>query len=516
MPLVLDPLAEGPLPHALQAYDFGMMLADDGGASPVVYPMAVRGEITFPTQGDGPFPVVLLMHGRHGTCKVLGFELLGAYACPNAVVMTPVDSFTGYRYLAGNLASHGYVVASIDANHVNERDQALLLGAGDYGATARAQLVLRTLDMLARINATGTAGDAALGPQELPLKGKLDLSRVGLMGHSRGGEGVARGVTLHAEAGAPHGIKAVFALAPTDFARWPIPGVAFATILPYCDGDVYNLQGAWLYDDARAAGNEHPLYQVVARGANHNWYNTVWTGDDWGFRQDPWCNVGVGESGRDSTQSQQAHGLAVMASFLRMHVGDEDGFAPFWTGEVPFPPAVCPDHGSCVGRLLVSRHAAAGHRLDLAGDGFAATRSDSVAASGCSGRDCSLSPTYSLTPQTHYEWDEDATIAFSLDSLRRNGLEVVPDVLTFRVATRAPVEVAVALVSGGELTPIPMQAWQAAALDEAPGAQAYKAVLSMVRVDLRDIDLAGATAIELQLAGAGEMQLADVLLQVEP
>ena len=89
------------------------------------------------------------------------------------------------------------------------------------------------------------------------------------MGHSRGGEGVARAAVLNADRGGQYGIRAVLPLAPTDFARATVPGVAMSVLLPYCDGDVSDLQGQKFYDDTRysVTGDTAPRSTVTgARG----------------------------------------------------------------------------------------------------------------------------------------------------------------------------------------------------------------------------------------------------------
>ena len=62
-------------------------------------------------------------------------------------------------------------------------------------------------------------------------------------------------------------------------------------MLPYCDGDVSNQQGQHFIDDSRYAYDDDVLRSTVwVMGANHNFFNTVWTpgkyaystSDDWG------------------------------------------------------------------------------------------------------------------------------------------------------------------------------------------------------------------------------------------
>ena len=153
----------------------------------------------------------------------------------------PFRVIRGYDYVAEVLGSHGYVVVSVSANGVNAVDNSVF----DLGALARAELLQRHLDILKTFNTTGGA------PFGTKFVGKLNLTQVGTMGHSRGGEGVVRHHSLNDALGAPYGIKAVFPLAPIDFNRFAVNNAALNVLLPYCDGDVSDLQGVHFYDDAR-------------------------------------------------------------------------------------------------------------------------------------------------------------------------------------------------------------------------------------------------------------------------
>ena len=125
------------------------------------------------------------------------------------------------------------MVVSISANGINAVDNS----TSDFGALARAQLIQEHLNLWATFN---TVGGAPFGTK---FVGKINMQRIGTMGHSRGGEGVVRHFILNQSLGSPFGIKAVFALAPVDFSRFVINNVPLAVLLPYCDGDVRDLQG---------------------------------------------------------------------------------------------------------------------------------------------------------------------------------------------------------------------------------------------------------------------------------
>src|SRR5262249_31717211 len=115
---------------------------------------------------------------------------------------------------------------------------------------------------------------------------KIDFPHVGLMGHSRGGEGRraayeqyrAPGSPWPARIGAPIGFEALFEIGPVDGQTGPranpnrlnADGLAWTVLLPNCDGDVFNLQGVKPFDRMLLKTSESPArfkatYTVGAR-----------------------------------------------------------------------------------------------------------------------------------------------------------------------------------------------------------------------------------------------------------
>ncbi|HUR62797.1 MAG TPA: hypothetical protein VM286_10620 [Candidatus Thermoplasmatota archaeon] len=504
----IDATLPGLLPWVRTAYDLGPYLVDDAGLAVYRYPAPINGTLLVP-QGDGPFPLILLLHGRHGTCSVAGtgvITVLSPLTCPNAFVVEPIDSYLGYGYLAENLASHGYAVASVNANAINDRD-----GTGtDSGANARAQLVLRTLDELQAVNATGHGlPDATMqtgGHTDLSaFKGRLDLSRIGLMGHSRGGEGVTRAITMNPGWPTPHNIKAVFALAPTDFKRWTAPGVAFAVLLPYCDGDVSDLQGGKIFDDSRdLPGEPHPRFQVVDMGADHNYYNSVWTSDDWGTRQDAHCDGDA--KGRDTPEAQRQHGLDLMGSFFRLFVGGEAQFAPTWfDGEVPAKLCTAAQQ-PCTDRIRISADPVPADRTLLSRDGGGARSDGNGGNFRCAPPDCPSKPTVGSASQTYLAGDKAGRFEYAELDVPLEGRSW----LTFRAG---------AVVKGHEvrmrvlLTSDEGQTLTNATLRAPPGTAAAKTILDEVRIPLAGLG-GHLRSIVLMVPESGrQFQVADVMLQ---
>jgi hypothetical protein len=347
----LDPGARGLMAVSRAEYNFG-----DTAFTPTNFPGPVEllASVHYPTNlSAGPFPLIVLLHGRHATCFTGGTAFL-QWPCTIAGSQ-PIPSYRGYDYVSEILASHGYIVVSISANGINARDNQVR----DLGMLARAELIQKHLDFW---NAFSSTGGAPFGTQ---FVGTVDLSRIGTMGHSRGGEGVVRHYVLNSSLGSPYGIKAVFPLAPVDFNRFVVNRAALTVLLPYCDGDVNDLQGVHFYDDARynVAGDPAPKHYVLVMGANHNFYNTIWSpsspfpgsADDWlaftpGGHSDPQCGVVPGNQ-RLTEAQQRGTGLAYLTAFFRAYVGGESQFVPILTADQPPPPSASTNN------LFVSYHA---------------------------------------------------------------------------------------------------------------------------------------------------------------
>ena len=240
---------------------------------------------------DGHYPLVLFLHGNHGTCghydsvhKVrIDDDITYTYTgtCPQGYVVTP--NHGGYDYLAEDLAARGYVVVSINANRgINGAD-------GDFDDPGlnlrRGRLVLRHMEYLSQWNSEGGA-PKSLGFQ---LTNILDFNHVGLMGHSRGGEGMRAAVAQYQDAGSPWparigtvNFEALFEIGPVDGQTSRVlnnTGLQWNVLLPGCDGDVADLQGLRPYDrglliTTESAALNKSTFEVF--GANHNFYNTEW------------------------------------------------------------------------------------------------------------------------------------------------------------------------------------------------------------------------------------------------
>jgi hypothetical protein len=228
----------------------------------------LNGHVCIPA-GRGPFPLALFAHGNHDPF---------------------VNSTPGYLYLCQLLASHGIIAGTIDVNFLN--------GANFGENDARAIVHLEHVKQFRTWNSTATH----------PLQAKVDLNRILIVGHSRGGEGVGHAsyfnrlssiqpdifspvVPLDGSLGlGPYGfgLTAAAAIAPTDQQYVPLSG---PTVVPdpyYLihgsrDGDVWTFDGYNTYNRAHAVDLANPTVSdgklkalLWVYGANHNQFNSVW------------------------------------------------------------------------------------------------------------------------------------------------------------------------------------------------------------------------------------------------
>lgn len=303
-----DPTAPGPYAVESFDYDAGEFMVQYGQRT--VYPERLKGTIHHPKTG-GRRPLIVLLHGNHSNCRIVFFEFV-VPGCDETPVTDSVENHTGYEWFAENLASHGYVVLSASANGTN----GATLIQERAGLEGRVQVLERTLALVEQWNGKPQP------PVDDALVGRVDLSRIGLMGHSRGGEAVTRFIAHNRDSlKGRWPLRAVVALAATDFERHRPRGVPFAALLPTCDGDVFDLQGSHAFE---RAADDAPRVQWVVRGANHNFFNTVWTYDDGGSNPNSPCH---GDADTRLTADSQRHvGMFLMGAFLRRHVGGEVAF----------------------------------------------------------------------------------------------------------------------------------------------------------------------------------------------
>ena len=226
--------------------------------------LPLQARVWYP-DGPGPYPLVLIVHGNHG-----------------------MEDFSdpGYGYLGQLLASRGYIFASVDENFLNGSfaDEADVIETGlDEESDARAWLLLEHLALWRDWN--GTSDHAFFG--------KVDLDRIALIGHSRGGEAVAVAAAFNALEQYPDdatlsfdygfNIRGIIAIAPADGQYeprgrgTPLRDIDYFVLHGSMDGDVESFMGASQYSRIEFSADDiHFKASAYVQGANHGQFNTSW------------------------------------------------------------------------------------------------------------------------------------------------------------------------------------------------------------------------------------------------
>ena len=273
-----------------------------------------------PISNPGPFPVVLLLHGRHCTCAS------GGCFNPTCSAADRIASHRGYDYILDLLAKRGFIAISVDAYDIQPSNS-----INNY--EARGKLVLEHLSNMKSWNDIGNdpfGGNFFLN--------KIDMTKVAIGGHSRGGEGVVSAADLNSAVGYNYGIKAVISLGPTDQqagTKWDAEKTPFLTLIGAADGDVWNFQGFGPYDRAypTSATTQFEKSMLWIHGANHNFWNTVWTPS---FGVDPYASDdGAFMTGPRITEAEQREtGLNSIYGFVLQHLLDLEPYRQIFTGKL--------------------------------------------------------------------------------------------------------------------------------------------------------------------------------------
>ena len=225
--------------------------------------LPLNGRVWVP-EGEGTFPLVLIVHGQH-----------------------PMEdsSDPGYAYLGELLASRGFIVASVDENFLNLSPLVDLL----IVQSLREEDDLRGWLLLEHLSVwRDWSADA-----DSLFYGKVDLDRIALIGHSRGGEAVAVAAAFNELGYYPDdasvrfdygfGIRSVVALAPVEGMYRPadhdvvLEDVSYLVLHGAHDMDVFTFQGTRQYARVRFPnGGDRFKAALYIYGANHGQFNTRW------------------------------------------------------------------------------------------------------------------------------------------------------------------------------------------------------------------------------------------------
>jgi len=306
-----------PQPAALPQTNMAYELADASGVEvhdfeledgevrtwndrPVVAPLA--GIIALP-EGDGPHPLVVIVHGARRIDSIRD------------------KVYAGFEYLVRQLAAEGCAAMSINVNveYTEEFGESL-------GGSWAYSIFQQHLALLEKANAGENAGHG------VDLTGKLGLDQIHVMGHSRGGELADIFVRKDQAAGLER-IHSILRIAssvlsydePEDAPHLDIPT---GIILPEFDGDLVTPFGQQVFDEILMEAQNKSFSSVVyLRGANHNFFNRAVVNDD--------RISGFGEVAQTSEETwltreeQEDFLMRYAAAFLGLAMGAKEPWGAF-------------------------------------------------------------------------------------------------------------------------------------------------------------------------------------------
>ncbi|MEO1406384.1 MAG: MFS transporter, partial [Pseudomonadota bacterium] len=268
--------------------------------------LPIQGRVWAP-QGVGPFPLILIVHGNHA-----------------------MEDFSdaGYAYLGEHFASHGYITVSVDENFLNGTNSSMVKPIGDSGLQeendARGWLLLEHLKQW-------TEWSQQSGH---PFEGRVDLDKIGLIGHSRGGEAVAIAAAFNELGAYPDdatlafdygfNIGAVIAIAPVDGQyeprnqKHPLTDINYLVVHGSMDGDVISFMGSSQYSRIDFSGDEFRFKSsLYIEGANHGQFNTSWGNSDRSFPFDLFLNKKAIMPAEDQMQIARVYFTAFLDEALK-------------------------------------------------------------------------------------------------------------------------------------------------------------------------------------------------------
>jgi dienelactone hydrolase len=259
-----------------------------------------NGRVWYP-DGEGPFPLALIVHGNH---QMADF------------------SDPGYEWLGRLLASRGIILVSVDENFFN----GTVYGGLDRENDGRGWMLLKHLELWRDWNAK--PGN--------PFAGKVDLEKIAVMGHSRGGEAAAIAASFNrlprypddgeVQLGFDFSIRAVVAIAPSDGQYKPagkpapVSGVSYLLLQGGHDGDVSVFLGERLYRRLSVAGDRYHFKTILySYRSNHGQWNTVWGDADLGEVD----SVLLNREALLTAEDQRRLGAVYISAFLEATLKDD-------------------------------------------------------------------------------------------------------------------------------------------------------------------------------------------------
>ena len=235
----------------------------------------------------------------------------------------------GYGYLGEHLASRGFILVSVDENFFNGS----WIGGLSTENDGRGWMLLQHL----RVWRDWSEQEGHI------FAGKVDMSRVGLIGHSRGGKAAAIAGAFNRLSRYPDdatvlfdfdfGIRAIIAIAPSDGQYnpsdrpTPLKDVNYLVLQGGHDADVSSFAGSRQLRRVEFTDGEYRFKAAIfSYRSNHGQFNTVWGNTDSSWPRSMFLNLRPLLTGDEQRQL----GKVSMTAFLEATLYDKKEYLPLF------------------------------------------------------------------------------------------------------------------------------------------------------------------------------------------
>lgn len=211
-------------------FDFGSCKINDNET------FRIKGVVSYPNDKN-KYPLVLIIHGDEEINLDESYD-------------------KGFKYLSEKLANNGFVAVSIDFSKA-------------YNSTNEEQKINEVVSSYLSLITEQNKVD------KFNLSEKIDFTKIGLLGYSKGGEFVFS--LADNLKNTNNKISGILSVVPTNLSlstKLLTTDIKTSILVSELDGEVIGLDGYLIYDKLSSKKRQNSVFITLLEDANHNYYNS--------------------------------------------------------------------------------------------------------------------------------------------------------------------------------------------------------------------------------------------------